>query len=56
MGSCGTAVGTVVLQQLYNHGMEHHKARDQPFLQTLKMILDDPAPTEDCSGSVLLSE
>jgi hypothetical protein len=44
MGSCGTAVGTVVLQQLYNHGMEHHKARDQPFLQTLKTILDDPAP------------
>ena len=44
MGSCGTAVGTVVLQQLYNHGMEHHNARDQPFLQTLKTILDDPAP------------
>ena len=44
MGSCGTAVGTVVLQQLYQHGMDHYKDRDQTFLTTLKAFLDDPNP------------
>ena len=47
-GSCGTAVGTVLLQKLLVYGMEHHKQRDSDLLQALDGLMATPTPEHLC--------
>eukprot|EP00438_Fugacium_kawagutii_P017360 Skav201540 [mRNA] locus=scaffold1616:127924:128559:+ [translate_table: standard] len=44
LGSCGTAVGTVLLQQFLEHGLEHHKHTDEVLLTALQNLLQNPSP------------
>ena len=44
LGSCGTAVGTVLLQQFLEHGLEHHKQTDEVLLMALQTLLQNPSP------------
>ena len=44
MGSCGTAVGTVLLKELLSHGLHQHKDRDHILWNTLDTLLGKYTP------------
>lgn len=55
MGACGTAVGTVLLQQLCTHGAAVHKDRDSILLTALEGLLSNPEPKLICKEISLCS-
>ena len=42
---CSTALGTVILKELFDYGMQHYKERDVIFLKSLDTLMADPLPT-----------
>ena len=55
MGACGTAVGTVLLQQLVTHSVATHKERDNVLLTFLEGLLSNPEPKLICKEISLCS-
>ena len=44
MGSCGAAVGAILLKELLGHGLATHNERDSAVLGTLDSLLGDSSP------------
>ena len=46
MGSCGTAVGAILLKDLLGHGLATHKEHDSAVLGTLDLGDSSPKPAK----------